>query len=140
MDTKPQLFVAAKGFISRDGKVLIIRESTVHRTNSQVGKFDVVGGRLTPGETIEECLRREVQEEVGLTVTVGKPFFVNESRNTVHGEHWQIIRIFFDCRCDARQITLNEEHDTFLWIDPANYRTENVIENLYPAFEAYLHR
>lgn len=131
-------FVATKSFIAYKGKILIIRESTIHATNTQVGKFDVIGGRIEPGESVIDGLRREVKEECGLDVNVGKPFFVNESRNEWRGEHWQIIRIFFDCTTDNESVVLNEEHDIHKWIDPREYRTENVIENLYPAFEAYL--
>lgn len=137
MTQKIRQFVATKAFIRLNGKVLVIRESQSHPTNTQIGKFDVIGGRLEPGENIFDGLRREVKEECNLQVTIGKPFFVNESRNEWQGQHWQIIRIFYDCTTENQEITLNEEHDQYKWIDPHDYKKENVIENLYPAFETY---
>jgi len=138
MNNTIKQFIAAKAFIRFGKKILIIRESAAHVTNTQVGKFDVIGGRVEPGENVINGLRREVKEECGLEISIGQPFFVNESRNEWHGEHWQIIRIFFDCTTSSEQIILNEEHDQFKWIDPKNYMKENVIENLYPSFDAFL--
>ena len=33
------------------------------------GRWDILGGHVEPGETLEECLRREVLEEAGWHVT-----------------------------------------------------------------------
>ena len=45
----------------------------LHRTKKKVdinqGKWIGVGGKLEPGESPDECLRREVKEETGLTLT-----------------------------------------------------------------------
>jgi 8-oxo-dGTP diphosphatase len=136
MDIK--FFVATKAFIVSDGKVLVVRESNKYQDGSNVGKFDVVGGRVEPGQRFDESLHREVEEEVGLQIEIGKPFFVNEWRPTVKGEQWQIVGIFFECRPLSKEITLSEDHDQYQWIEPKKYKDGNVIENLYPAFEAYL--
>jgi 8-oxo-dGTP diphosphatase len=93
-----KLFAAVKAFIVRDGKVLVIRESSAYRDGTQAGKYDVVGGRIEPGQAFDESLSREVKEETGLDIAIGPPFFVNESRPVVRGEPWHIIRIFFVAR------------------------------------------
>jgi 8-oxo-dGTP diphosphatase len=135
-----KLFAATKAFIKRDGKVLLVREDSKYKDGSNAGKFDIVGGRVEMGQRFDESLLREIREETGLTATIGKPFFVNEWRPTVRGEEWQIIGIFFECDAGEGEVVLSEDHDTYLWIDPADYRNYPVIENLYPAFEAYLGR
>ena len=51
----------------KDGCVLMMhRISKKHDINH--GKWIGVGGKFEPGETPEECMRREVWEETGLTV------------------------------------------------------------------------
>lgn len=135
---EPRLFIATKAFIEYNGKILVVRESGQYKDGSNAGKFDVVGGRLKPGERFDESLLREIKEETGLTVTIGKPFFVNEWHPIVHGEQWQIVGIFFACHADTDAVHLGDDHDALLWIDPEDYKTSGVIQNLAPAFEAYL--
>jgi len=137
---QPRLFVATKAFILYQSKVLLIRESSKYDVGVHAGKFDVVGGRITPGEHVDEATLREIEEETGLKVKLGKPFFVNESWPVVNGEQWQIIRIFYESFADANQVTLSKDHDQHIWIDPKEYKKHGVIENLHPAFEAFLSR
>ncbi len=135
---QPKLFVATKAFITFNGKILVVRESGAYKDGSNAGKYDVIGGRLEPGQHFNDSLIREVKEETGLTVTVGQPFFVNEWRPVVKNEHWQIVGIFFACEAESDAVTLSDDHDDYNWIDPKDYKISGVIENLAPVFEAYL--
>ena len=137
---QPKLFVAGKAFIMHKGKVLIVRESKKYADGTQAGNYDVVGGRLTPGEPFNESLLREVKEEVGLDVRFGELFFLNESFPTVRGEPWHIVRVFVECFADSDAVVLSEDHDHFLWIDPKDYKNYPVIENLVPIFEKHIER
>lgn len=136
METK--LFVATKGLLVRDGKVLVVRESAKYIDGTQQGLYDTPGGRIEPGQRFDENLLREVMEETGLKVEIGMPFFVNESRLEVRGEQWQIVRIFFECIATEGEVQLGEDHDDFKWIDPTNYANENLIGSLNEVFQAYL--
>ena len=136
----PKLFVATKAFVSFNGKILTVRESSDYSDGTNAKKFDIVGGRMEPGQHFEESLRCEVTEETGLAVQIGRPFFVNEWRPVVRGEQWQIVGIFFECVATTDTVTLSSDHDAFAWIDPKEYGQHEIIENLTPAFEAYLNR
>lgn len=133
-----KLFVATKAFTVHNGKVLLLRESTKYSDGTNAGRYDVAGGRLKPGQRFDESLLREIQEETGLSVEIGRPFFVNEWRPVVREEQWQIVGTFFVCHASSDAVTLSEDHDEYVWIDPSTYKDYNLIENLYPAFEAYL--
>lgn len=136
MDIK--LFAAMKAFIVHKGRVLILRESSKYKDGANTARFDVVGGRVEPGQRFDESLLREIKEETGLDVRIGKPFFVNEWRPVVRGEQWQIIGVFFECYTENAEVTLSQDHDEYEWIDPKSYAEYDLIENLQPAFEAYL--
>jgi 8-oxo-dGTP pyrophosphatase MutT (NUDIX family) len=56
--------VAVKGLCVRDGK-LLMQEDFVHPERG--GVWELPGGGLDFGETFQECLRRELEEENGLT-------------------------------------------------------------------------
>ncbi len=132
------MFVATKAFINFNGKVLILRESSKYSDGSNASRYDVVGGRVNPGQRFDESLLREIDEETKLKVVVGRPFFVNEWRPVVRDEQWQIVGTFFECKATSEQVVLSEDHDEYLWIDPKDYIKYNLIENLVPAFESYL--
>lgn len=133
-----KLFVATKAFIIHNEKILIVRESPKYQDGTNEGKFDVVGGRIKPGQRFNESLLREIKEEIGLKVTIGRPFFVSEWRPVVRGEQWQIVGIFFECFSESAKVVLSKDHSEYFWINPKNYKDYDLIENLFPAFEAYL--
>ncbi|MBU0952818.1 MAG: NUDIX domain-containing protein [Nanoarchaeota archaeon] len=137
---KPRVWVAMKAFIVYNGKVLIIKESPKYDDATNIGRFDVVGGRVKPGQRFDESLLREIKEETGLDVKIGRPFFVNEWRPTVRDEPWQIIGTFFECIASTDNVTLSEDHEAYEWIDPKEYKNFNIIQNLVPVFESYLQR
>jgi 8-oxo-dGTP diphosphatase len=138
--TEIKMFVATKAFIVHEGKVLVVRESTKYSDGTNAGRYDIVGGRVEPGQRFDESLHREVEEETGLKIEIGKPFFVNEWRPTVRGEQWQIVGIFFECTTTTTDVTLGEDHDAYEWIDPKDYKEYDIIPNLTVVFEAYNER
>lgn len=135
---EPKLFVATKAFIKYQNKILIIKESAKYSDGTNAGKYDVPGGRIKPGQRFDESLLREIKEETGLEVTIGQPFFASEWRPIVKDELWQVVGMFFACESETDQVTLSEDHEQYLWINPADFKKYNLIENLQPAFESYL--
>ncbi len=114
----PTLRVAAKAcIINDDGRVLIVREA-VSKDTTQVGKWGLPGGRLEPGESFTDGLQREVREETGLQVTIGKPLYVGEWRPVIRGVPHQIIAIFMVCQSKSDDVQLSDEHDKYEWIVP----------------------
>ena len=141
MSNQPHLFVAAKAFICNpQGQVLVLRESAKYVDGTNVGYYDVPGGRIKPGENHLDCLRREVREETGLEVEVGTPFATTEWCPTIHGEPWQIVGIFFRCTPKSMDVQLSTDHDDFKWINPAHAAQEGAIPNMVPTFERFLNK
>lgn len=66
-----QLFqIGIKGLIRRkDGKILLLK---IPAWEGNPGYWDMPGGRMDPGETFEQTLRRELKEEIGYDYT-GQP-------------------------------------------------------------------
>jgi 8-oxo-dGTP pyrophosphatase MutT (NUDIX family) len=52
--------------------LLVTRNNSflVCRKNNYTSKLIMPGGQIDPGETVEECLLREIQEELGEAVTL----------------------------------------------------------------------
>ena len=51
-------------YLEKDEKYLMLHR-TKKRNDINKGKWLGIGGKLEAGETLEECLKREVQEETG---------------------------------------------------------------------------
>ena len=76
-EVAPTVEVAA-GLIVRDGKILIAKR----RVNASLGGlWEFPGGKRKPGESFEACLRREVMEELGLTIAVYEQVVAAEHRD-----------------------------------------------------------
>jgi 8-oxo-dGTP diphosphatase len=135
---KPRIFVATKAFILFQGKILILRESSKYTDGTNAGRYDVPGGRVEPGEKFSSSLLREIKEETGLRVKVGRPFFTSEWRPVVRGRTWQIVCTFFECQSKSDNVVLSKDHDSYEWIEPKKFRRYLLIHERLAAFESYI--
>lgn len=62
------LKLATLAYVKQNGKTLMLHKAKGY----QKGKWNGLGGKLEPGESPEECLKREVLEESGLVVEKAK--------------------------------------------------------------------
>jgi mutator protein MutT len=59
---------AVGAIILKDDKILLVKRGA----EPGIGKWSIPGGSMEFGETMEEAVKREVKEETGLDVEVGK--------------------------------------------------------------------
>jgi len=65
------LIAASAALIFRDGRLLITQR---HAKSHLGGLWEFPGGKLNAGETFEQCLVREIREELGVEISVGEMF------------------------------------------------------------------
>ncbi|MCA8970217.1 MAG: NUDIX hydrolase [Planctomycetes bacterium] len=91
-----QDFLGAFGVLEVDGCVLLAANRRVlTQGESRVRTFDLPGGRVEPGERVEEALRREWLEETGTTIQAVRFLFVQEGIRRVDGVRRYAWRSFF---------------------------------------------
>ena len=129
--TKPakQIHVSC-GIIRQDDLTLAVQRSG---DMSLPLKWEFPGGKIEPGESTEECLRRELMEELDLCVQVG------EALNPMTHAYatFTVILYPFICAVASGKIILHE-HAAFAWLPPSRLLMLDWAEADRPVLDAYL--
>jgi ADP-ribose pyrophosphatase YjhB (NUDIX family) len=68
------------GFVTDHGRILLVRQQRAADPQSPASSYWLLpGGGVQFGESLAEALRREVREELGITLRVGRPIALVES-------------------------------------------------------------
>ena len=111
MTTKLPRIVVTAAVIKRRGAYLVTRRpSGVHLE----GFWEFPGGKCEPGEHHETCLRREIDEELGVDVRVGRKVF-----EVTHEYPDRAVELnFFDCELLGEPVArLGQE---MKWVAPGD--------------------
>jgi 8-oxo-dGTP diphosphatase len=100
----------ACAIIEQEGSVLAAQRSA---TMTLPLKWEFPGGKIEAGESPEECLIRELMEELGISVLVGTAL----SPATHSYPDFTVTLYPFACRLTGGIITLHEHH-ALIWIKP----------------------
>ena len=96
------------GIVKKSNLYLIAKRK---EDDSLGGMWEFPGGKIEEGETSEECLHRELMEELGLTVTIEK--FIGESVYTY--PKGVIVLVAFLCHCNEEPSRL-DAHSEYRWV------------------------
>ena len=121
----------AAGLIMCEGLLLIAQRK---HGKSLEYKWEFPGGKLEKGETLEECLKREMMEEMGLEIFIDK-HFVDSSYDYDFGT---IILHSFWATCKSKDIPLVLEHEQYKWINPKDLPKYDFAPADKPIIEAIL--
>jgi len=116
--------------IDNGGKVLCAQRS---ESMSLPLKWEFSGGKIDPGESPEECLRRELVEEMGISVRVGKSL----PPSTHHYPTFAVTLYPFICSIESGVIVLHE-HTVIAWLPPEQLNTLDWAKADLPVIESYL--
>jgi 8-oxo-dGTP diphosphatase len=112
MPTKPFGFSVAALLTDASDRWLLIRRSL--DSVRWPGAWDLPGGKMEAGETVETALRREVREETGLEIELQGLAGATEFELP----HVRVIMIVLRARALAGAVRLDGEHDGFRWVEP----------------------
>jgi 8-oxo-dGTP diphosphatase len=108
------MIVVAAAVVERDGRFLLTRRLT---GTHLAGTWEFPGGKCEPGESPEDCLRRELVEELAVECTVGGRVFV-----TRHAYPERTVELhFFSAMLDGEPVPqLGQE---MLWVPRAELKS-----------------
>jgi len=104
------MVVVTCAIIEKDGKILIARRAP---GKNLAGKWEFPGGKVEDGESPEECLKRELEEEFGIRTKVGK--FITSNKHDY--SHISIELFAFQTEYLSGNYILSD-HDEIEWVRP----------------------
>ena len=145
--TKP----AAGGIIERivDGEVFILMQERDKGNVREEGLLEIPAGKIREFENVFDCLRREIFEETGLTVTYIQgeedseiiehngykvlnytPFACSQN---VDGEYPIMVQVFI-CRASGKELNESDESRNIRWVSLTELRNKlrDNKESFYP--------
>lgn len=112
--------IAVRGLIMDGDRFLLMKRSKISR--GEYGFWELPGGGQDFGESPEEALHREVEEEAKMKIEVKKPLSV---WHYLRDENVQIIGFTFLCQAKDINVTMSDEHLDYAWVkfeDIDNYK------------------
>lgn len=126
--------VSIKGFLCKNGKVLILK-------TSKSSAWELPGGRMDFGENVEGAFQREMKEESGFeNVKMGDLIntwsFTSIRENTNH----HFIIFDFEIFSEESKIALSDEHAEYKWVGPDEFESFNMREGHKETFRKYFEK
>jgi len=102
----------------KQDRVLIVRFASLERFHKGMwGKWDFPGGGLEWGESLDEGLKREMEEEVGrVEYELGELVTVWDWK-LAHRSEVRCVCLLFEAKYLGGEIVLNDEHDKYEWVE-----------------------
>lgn len=102
--------------IIKDNKIFCTQRADDGRFLSL--KWEFPGGKIEEGETHQEALKREIQEELKMDIDVNS-FFLTVDHSYLH---FRIIMHSYLCSMNDDDFSL-EEHNRYKWLSPSKLKS-----------------
>ncbi|MFH1330133.1 MAG: NUDIX domain-containing protein [Actinomycetota bacterium] len=125
------LGVAGKAIV-RDGDRILLLQRAASGSHDP-GLWELPGGKMAYGEELPDALAREVAEETGLTVTVGRPILTWHFTK----EPFWVTGVTFVCDLVGGEFRLSREHSAAVWLTPEDALASPLSTRMAEQIEAY---
>ncbi len=128
--------VGSGALIHKGGKILLVKR----KNDPNRGRWALPGGLVELGERVEDAVRREVREEVGLDIHLeGLLDVVND----IHYDdrckvRYHYILVDFLAKPTGGRLRLNSESSSSRWFDPEQVQGANTSDNTKTVVRRFL--
>lgn len=116
-----EFHIGIKALITNgNGEILLLKSGPAEQKHTNVEFWDLPGGRIKAGASIEDTLKREIEEELGVSgqhVEVGEVFDASISKfKASKTKDLGLMLIVYHCRLNgAQEFRLSDEHSEWKW-------------------------
>ncbi len=108
-------------------KVIVLKRSKKEKFHTSA--YDLPGGHVDKGESVAECLKREIKDETGLEVEVGDILAIREYPRE-HKMFDKIKALRFIAYYNGGEVKLSKEHSDFEWLTFEEVKTKLASDKL----------
>ena len=116
----------------RDGKIFIAKRQM---TGDMGGRWEFPGGKIEEGEDLETAVVREMQEEFGVTVSVGKKITSGSFTHRNKPCTLDVLEIHFPHDGMVQRFALTE-HTDYKWADINEIPSLNFVDSDLSVYDA----
>jgi len=102
--------IVAAAIVQDKGRYLVARRKAGEKLS---GMWEFPGGKVEAGESLPECIKREIMEELGVTADVGEVLAESHYRY----EHGEILLVALKATLESKALRL-AVHDRVEWLTP----------------------
>lgn len=126
-------------FNHRVAAVIVHNNKLLAQKNVKTNEYYLPGGRINYGESSEEAIKREIREELGVTVTDYSSLWINECFFVDSGTRFHEVGIYYLVNLENTEfnhyepvfeLTEGSRVNTYEWLDIESIDTKA----LYPLF------
>ena len=124
--------ISLRAIIVHDGKILLDRDVR------DPDIWEIPGGRLNVGESLEEGLKREIFEELGIRIRVGRLVYSEQFQQASDGLASLMLAYEASLEDPEARLVLdpNEVAET-IWIEMKDFEARKLYENCFRALKVY---
>ena len=124
--------ISLRAIIVHDGKILLDRDVR------DPDIWEIPGGRLNVGESLEEGLKREIFEELGIHIRLGRLVYSEQFQQASDGS--ASLMLAYEASLEDPEATLildpHEVAET-VWIEVKDFEARKLYENCLHALRVY---
>jgi len=139
-----QRFAQKAVVVNGNDEILLIRYgSSIYFDDKLTGRYALPGGKVGFGESVDESLIKEIQEETGIICIPGRPLHVWNWEYQKGEDLIQINAVMRECDYESGTIrSFTQEHETTIdqvqWIHKDSILDLPFVEDELPGIHLYL--